>query len=128
MKVIWQTAVIRQERDAIALLNSKTTNLIARRFFLGLAWWLQEHRKKSVEPPLCLTCDFAFRGSKPPGTFLMMYSEDPAVEHLVLTGVCRKCAKKNSDVELLKVGVVGLCQVVDGEVLGYTSEGSEAEH
>jgi hypothetical protein len=82
--------------------------------------WLKKHRRVPArKAPLCLACEHVFRRDvELPGTFMMTFCEDPRVEQIVLSGVCAECAKK-SDPELLEHGGKYICEMTDGEVVGF---------
>jgi hypothetical protein len=114
---VWAYIIVRRERDLSNLLAAG--DLIARQFFIGLVQWLMRWRTAAV-PPLCLTCEHEFRPeASPPSTFGMLCSEDPRVQHLVLTGICSHCAAAKTDAELQIHGSKLICERMGGRSLGF---------
>jgi hypothetical protein len=127
-QVVWTGMIIRRERDQDGLIADLARGVyLACGFLRGVSHWL-DIRDSAKKPPLCLACDFEFKpDDEDPGAFVVAYSLDPAVEHMILTGICDDCQQKD-DAELLSIAREGLCRVLNGTSLGFNSPTSETLH
>jgi hypothetical protein len=120
-QAVWEVVVIRHARDREAMVAGLLLRqCMAVRFSHALFGW-EKNRQASPRDrmPLCLTCDHEFHDA--PVDFVMGYSEDPGVEQVILSGICARCIKEKTDVELLSRGSSGVCQIIDGKELGFTA-------
>jgi hypothetical protein len=112
---------MRGDRDLDRLWQKQQAgDSIAGKFFDGLGKWLAKCQKGPDKTPLCLACKRTFCDrAQPPTTFLVTYSEDPRIDVIILTGVCRHCAEK-SDTDLLTHGTKLTAKFLKGRVLGWS--------
>ena len=120
--VVWSFIVIRRERDRPNLMAALATgDPIVRQFFTGLGQWLEQWRAAAV-PPLCLAYEYEFGPEAPsPSVFGMVFSEDPRVQHILMTPVCPRCAAAKTDVELLTHAGELVCKMIDGRHVGFSN-------
>ena len=108
-EIVWQALILRPVDIQGMLLdgcpNGDPTSL---KFGMSLEEWMNRHYKEQKSSS-CLTCDYEFSAdhSAPP-VFAIAFSDDPKCSHIILSGICERCANEKTDAELLAVARDGI--------------------
>jgi hypothetical protein len=128
-QVIWECFVMRRDRDLERLWQkAQAGDPLGCKFFDGFGEWREKCRKAPDATPQCLTCEHAFCDpTQPPLTFVVIHTEDPRVNQIILTGVCWRCAEK-SDAQLRRRSIGLLAKHIEVRTLGECHPASQIAH
>jgi hypothetical protein len=130
---IWTVQIVRPPRDYPALKADllATGDRLAGLIIWVLTDWLRYWRDSTAaEPPVCLFCGFAFRRSKPaPRTFAVFATTPRIRRNIVLSAICRRCAKA-PDAELMVGAAKEACAAArdNGHIIGFGNIGEPPEN
>jgi hypothetical protein len=117
---VWAFIIIRPQRDRATLsADLAAGDKLAHTIISGISSWLQNWRRNATAP-VCISCEKPLRPPQPPRAFCIATSDDPkeAGQNVIIGGVCKRCAAKKTDAELLMVAAKD-ASAAGGDMLGF---------